>query len=248
MNNQEILAVVAGENITNADLDAFLQGVPKEQKLYAQDPQFRDQFLEQMIAFRCYAKYGEEMGLEETDEFKSIVANMRKEVLAQLAINNTVKAGAVISQEEAKAYYEANKARFEKGATVHAKHILVPEEAQCLDILEAINKGDKAFEEAAMESSTCPSKTQGGDLGEFGKGQMVKEFEEAAFAAEVGAIVGPVKTQFGYHLIKVEGKSEAGVMAFEEVANQIYGVLVSQKQNEAYNAKFNELKEKYVQK
>ena len=99
-----------------------------------------------------------------------------------------------------------------------------------------------------MESSTCPSKTQGGDLGEFGKGQMVKEFEEAAFAAEVGAIVGPVQTQFGYHLIKVEGKSEAGVMAFEEVANQIYGVLVSQKQNEAYNAKFNELKEKYVQK
>ena len=98
MNNQEILAVVAGENITNADLDAFLQGVPKEQKLYAQDPQFRDQFLEQMIAFRCYAKYGEEMGLEETDEFKSIMANMRKEVLAQLAINNTVKAGAVISQ------------------------------------------------------------------------------------------------------------------------------------------------------
>ena len=59
MNNQEILAVVAGENITNADLDAFLQGVPKEQKLYAQDPQFRGQFLEQMIAFRCYAKYGD---------------------------------------------------------------------------------------------------------------------------------------------------------------------------------------------
>lgn len=248
MNSQEILAVVAGENITNADLDAFLQGVPKEQRMYAQDPQFRGQFLEQMIAFRCYSKYGEEMGLEETDEFKQIMANMRKEVLAQLAIQNTVKAGAVISQEEAKAYYEANQARFEKGATVHAKHILVEDEAECLAILEAINKGEKTFENAAMDSSTCPSKAQGGDLGEFGRGQMVKEFEDAAFAAEVGAIVGPVKTQFGYHLIKVEGKSEAGVMAFEEVAAQIFNVLVSQKQNEAYNTKFNELKEKYVQK
>ena len=248
MNSQEILAVVAGENITNADLDAFLQGVPKEQKMYAADPQFRDQFLDQMIAFRCFSKYGEDMGLEESDEFKQIMANMRKEVLAQLAIQDTIKAGAVISQEEAKAYYEANKARFERGATVHAKHILVAEEADCLAILESINKGEKTFEDAAKASSTCPSSAQGGDLGEFGRGQMVKEFEEAAFAAEVGAVVGPVQTQFGYHLIKVEGKTEAGVMAFEEVAGQIFGALMNQKQNEAYNAKYNELKEKYVQK
>ena len=247
MNSQEILAVVAGENITNADLDAFLQGVPKEQKMYAQDPQFRGQFLDQLIAFRCFSKCGEEMGLEETDEFKQIMENMRKEVLAQLAIQDTIKAGAVISQDEAKAYYEANKARFEKGATVHAKHILVAEEADCLAILESINKGEKTFEEAAMASSTCPSKAQGGDLGEFGRGQMVKEFEEAAFAAEIGAIVGPVQTQFGYHLIKVEGKTEAGILAFEEVAAQIFNVLVSQKQNEAYSAKYNELKAKYVQ-
>ena len=79
MNSQEILAVVAGENITNADLDAFLQGVPKEQKLYAQDPQFREQFLEQMIAFLCYAKYGEEMGLDKTEEFEDIMKKMKKE-------------------------------------------------------------------------------------------------------------------------------------------------------------------------
>lgn len=248
MNNQEILAVVAGENITNADLDAFLQTVPKEQKMYAADPQFRDQFLEQMIAFRCYAKYGEDMGLEETDEFKSMMENMKRELLAQLAINQTVKAGAVINQEEAKAYYEANKARFEKGETVHAKHILVADEDECRSILEAIQKGEKKFEDAAAESSTCPSKAQGGDLGAFGRGQMVKEFEDAAFAANIGEIVGPVQTQFGYHLIKVEEKTEAGVMAFEEVASQIYGMLVNQKQNEAYMAKFNELKEKYVQK
>ena len=66
MNSQEILAVVAGENITNADLDDFLKTVPKEQQMYAADPQFRDQYLEQMIAFRAYAKYGEDMGFEES--------------------------------------------------------------------------------------------------------------------------------------------------------------------------------------
>lgn len=65
------------------------------------------------------------------------------------------------------------------------------------------------------------SGANGGDLGEFGRGQMVKEFEDAAFAAEVGHVVGPVKTQFGYHLIKVEDKKEAGESSLEEVKDQI---------------------------
>ena len=247
MNSQEILAFVAGENITNADLDDFLKTVPKEQQMYAADPQFRDQYLEQMIAFRAYAQYGEDMGFEETDEFKKIMENMRKEVLAQFAINETVHE-AEVKEDEAREYYEANQNRFEKGATVHAKHILVADEAECQGILESINNGEKTFEDAAMASSTCPSKAQGGDLGEFGRGQMVKEFEDAAFDAEIGKIVGPVQTQFGYHLIKVEGKKEAGVAPFEEVAAQIYNMLVSQKQNEAYMTKLNELKEKYLQK
>ena len=77
---------------------------------------------------------------------------------------------------------------------------------------------------------------------------MVKEFEEAAFAAEIGHVVGPVKTQFGYHMIKVEKKNEASVAAFDEVKEAIKRNLIQQKQNAAYNAKVQELKEKYLQK
>ena len=102
------------------------------------------------------------------------------------------------------------------------------------------------FEAAASESSTCPSGAQGGDLGEFGRGQMVPEFEQAAFAAEIGQVVGPVKTQFGYHLIKVEQKNEAAVVAYEEVAERIKSSLLQKKQNEAYTAKAMELREKYM--
>lgn len=246
MSDQKVLAVVAGENITEADLDTFLQNVPKEQRAYVSNPQFRAQYLEQLIALWAYAKMGEEMKLDETEEFQKILEGAKRDILAQMAMAETLK-GLEVSTEEAKAYYEENPQHFSKGATVSAKHILVKEEEECNSILEAIVNGEKEFEDAAKEFSTCPSGARGGDLGEFGKGQMVKEFEDAAFAAEIGHVVGPVKTQFGYHLIKVEKKNEASSVPFEEVEENIKNNLLQQKQNTAYMNKVKELKEKYVQ-
>lgn len=247
MSENKILATVDGVNITEAEIDAFINTLTKDQQMYANNPQFRQQCLDEVINIHLFAKMGKEEKMDETAEFEKFMESAKKDILAQLAIRK-VLAAAEVTEEECKEYYEANKDTFVSPETVTAKHILVKDKAEIEAILALITSGEKEFEAMAREHSTCGSAARGGSLGEFGRGQMVKEFEEAAFAAEVGAIVGPVQTQFGYHLIKVEGKSEAGVMAFEEVANQIYGVLVSQKQNEAYNAKFNELKEKYVQK
>jgi len=85
---------------------------------------------------------------------------------------------------------------------VHAAHILVKREDQAKDILSKINGGEN-FGEMAKKFSTCPSGKKGGDLGWFTRGKMVKEFEKAAFDGQKGQIVGPVKTDFGYHLIKI---------------------------------------------
>jgi len=87
---------------------------------------------------------------------------------------------------------------------VRASHILVKTEEQANDILKRINGGED-FEAVAKRFSKCPSGNKGGDLGWFGKGMMVPEFENAAFETAEGNIVGPVKTQFGYHIIKVTG-------------------------------------------
>lgn len=244
--SEKVLAKVAGREITDTEFESFLQAVPREQQPYISNPQFREQCLEQLIALHMFAKMGEEEQLDRTERYKMMLENAGRDILAQLAVGEVMKK-VTVSEEELKAFYEANPQNFTRGESVGAKHILVDSEEKCSEILDEIVNG-KEFEEAAKEYSSCPSGSRGGDLGEFGKGQMVKEFEDAAFAAEIGHIVGPVKTQFGYHLIKVEKKNEASVSAFEEVKETIRRNLTQQKQHEAYNAKVAEMKEKYLEK
>jgi len=186
------------------------------------------------------------MKLEETEEYQEMVENAKRDILAQMTMREVMK-DAVVTEEDVKNYYEEHKQQFTKGETVRAKHILTDSKEKCDAILAAIQSGETSFEDAAKEKSTCPSGAKGGDLGEFGKGQMVKEFEDAAFTAEIGAIVGPVQTQFGYHLIKVEEKKDAAVADFEEVKNSIRNQLLQQRQNKVYSDKVKELWEKYVQ-
>ena len=91
-------------------------------------------------------------------------------------------------------------------ARATARHILVPSEADC-NTLKKMIEGGEDFAEIAKIHSKCPSGQQGGDLGEFGPGQMVKEFDEVVFSGEVGKVLGPVKTQFGYHLIEITSRN-----------------------------------------
>lgn len=88
-----------------------------------------------------------------------------------------------------------------------ARHILVPSEAVCTDLKGRIAKGED-FATIAKKHSQCPSGKQGGDLGEFGRGQMVAEFDKVCFEDEVGVVHGPVKTQFGYHLVEVTSRKD----------------------------------------
>ena len=188
--SENVLAVVAGKELTEAQFEAYLKSVPREQQMYAQNPQYREQYKEQFIDLYLFAQLGKDEKMDETDEFKEIMEGARRDILAQLSMRDMLK-DITVTEEEQKAFYEENKAQ-------------------------------------------------------FGKGQMVKEFEDAAFDAEIGKVVGPVKTQFGYHLIKVEKKNEPKTAEFEEVKGQIYQQLLGKKQNDAYEAKVKELKDKYL--
>ena len=92
-------------------------------------------------------------------------------------------------------------------AKATARHILVDNETTCNDLKTQIESGTD-FGDVAKQHSSCPSGAQGGDLGEFGPGQMVQEFDEVVFSGELNTVHGPVKTQFGYHLLEVTSRSE----------------------------------------
>jgi peptidyl-prolyl cis-trans isomerase C len=93
-------------------------------------------------------------------------------------------------------------------ATATARHILVEDEQVCKDLKQQIENGDTTFEEAASSYSQCPSGEEGGALGTFGQGEMVPEFDKVVFNDEVGVVHGPVKTDFGYHLLEVTERND----------------------------------------
>ncbi len=246
MSENKVLAVVAGEEITEAQLDAVLKSAPREHQAYINNPQFRQQYLDQLINMRLFTKLGEELKLEETEDFKLVLENTKKDILSQLAVSVILKE-VEASEEDLLEYFQLNKEHFGTSARVSAKHILMEDLEAIEDVKKEIESGNKSFEDAAKEFSTCPSKERGGNLGEFGKGQMVPEFEKAAFEGEIGTIIGPVQTQFGYHLIKVEKKVDAVIPEFEDVKEHVRAELLEKKQTVAYRQKLQELREKYLE-
>lgn len=240
----KVIAVAAGKQITEKDIQSIIMRYPEEQRAYFNSEQGKKQLVEQTIAFELFNKFGKEIELDKTNEYKLSVENIAKELLAQMTISK-VLSEVTVTDEDAKKFYDDNKDKFAKPSTVTAKHILVEKEEAAKQIKNEIEEGKLTFEEAAKKYSTCPSKEQGGELGPFSKGMMVPEFEEAAFTAEIGKVTEPVKTQFGYHLILVSAKNDAEEKSFEEVKDMVIGQLMQQAQQKKYIDCISELEKKY---
>lgn len=150
------------------------------------------------------------------------------------------------SDADVTAFFEANKERMGQQATVHARHILFSKDGEAPEATaKAVQKkladgGD--FAAAAKEHSSCPSGQKGGDLGTFGRGQMVPEFEHAAFSQEIDAVGDVVKTQFGYHVIQVLERTEAVAPSLEDVRDKIVDQLETQQRGKAFTQYVEELR------
>lgn len=164
-------------------------------------------------------------------------------------IDKVVAVGLTASDEELKASFDAKPERYAKQESVHARHILIKTEdpnnaeqdaaaKKKIDAIYAeVTKPGADFAAVAKAQSQCPSAPNGGDLGTFGRGQMVPEFEKAAFEIKPGEIGAPIRTKFGYHVIKVEEHQQAGKPDFEAVKDAVKRDVMAQKREEKLKAK-----------
>ncbi|MBQ3065575.1 MAG: peptidylprolyl isomerase [Clostridia bacterium] len=178
---------------------------------------------------------------EREPEFKAELARVKEDLLANYAVEKAVR-DVRVTDDDVAAYYEEHKDQFVQGETVNASHILVDSEEKANEILAKIKAGEISFEDAARQNSSCPSGKEGGNLGDFTRGQMVPEFDTACFTMEVGALSEPIKTQFGYHLIRLNSKSDSSVMPFAQIKDQLKDKVTMEKQQAAYQSKLNQLK------
>ncbi len=193
----------------------------------------------------------QEQGLTEKDLLELI----RRNVIIENYIEQEILPKQQVTDTEAKDFYDKNPETFTQPEQIRASHILITVDAKATDadkkkakekaesLLKQLKSGAD-FAKLAQENSGCPSSKQGGDLGYFGKGQMVKPFEDAAIALKPGELSAVVETQFGYHIIKLIEKKPASKIAFADVKLKIIDNIKRKKVSEAINATLEDARKK----
>jgi len=223
-----VVATVGSLEITDKDVEARLAQLPAQYKASYDSDAGRKMLLDQLVQEKLIYLQAANKAY---DTNPAVVKQLEK-VKQQIMVGQFIKDEfnkIEVSEDELKAYYDENKTRFTQDEQVWAKHILVKTEKAAEAAKARITKGE-AFEAVAKEVSTGPSAPKGGDLGWFEKSQMVPEFANSAFSLAKDGVSDPVKTKFGYHIIKVYGKKEAGTKSFADARPQMKKALMGSKQ------------------
>jgi peptidyl-prolyl cis-trans isomerase C len=230
MAEDKVIATINGKAITDADI-AVADGEIGADMGSMPDDQKRMSLVEFLIDNQLFAEAAEGNKLGEGPAFESRLAYLKRRALRELYFEKIIK-GAV-TDADAKKLYDDQVKLLKPEEEVQARHILVETEELAKEIKEKLKNGGD-FNALAKEHSKDPgSKDNGGDLGFFTRGQMVPQFEEAAFTLNKGDVSEPLKTQFGWHLIKVEDKRAKQPPAFEVVKDRILQSMLLQKASQA---------------
>jgi peptidyl-prolyl cis-trans isomerase C len=220
-----VVAKVGNIEIHQSDLDTAMANLSQQYQQLPED-QKKVAALSQVIDIKLVAKKAEDAGLQNSEDFKKRIAFLQERELHNAFLRTQFDA---LKPEEVKARYDKEVAAMPKEEEVHARHILVKTEEEAKEIIKQLDAG-KDFIELAKEKSEDTSKSDGGDLGYFAKGRMVPEFEQVAFTLEKGTYTKtPVKSQFGFHVIKVEDKRDAQPPAFDQVEPQVRQIVMQEK-------------------
>jgi peptidyl-prolyl cis-trans isomerase C len=222
------VARVNGVEIRESDLAMAAQDIGQDLQQAPPDQQ-REQLIAYVADIILVSQAADAKKLDNDPDFKRHLAFIRNKMLMGLQLQQEAK-GAVTEDAEHKLYEDAVKPMGTE-EEVHARHILVETEDEANDILAQIKAGAD-FATLAKEKSKDPGAADGGDLGYFTKDQMVPEFADVAFKMYPGQLSNPVKTQFGWHIIKVEDRRQKPVPEFDKIKEQIDAYLVRKAQSD----------------
>lgn len=237
----QVMAEVNGGSITTGDFERELKNLPEYLKSMADTPQGRKEMLDTMVIRELILQQASKDGLDKGAEIEEKLQDLKKRLIVESFLKKKVEAGSQVSDADLQKFYEQNKDKFKSGEQVRASHILLKTDKEAKDVLAQIKAGGN-FEELAKKYSADASSAKGGDLGWFGKGSMVPVFEKAALSLKEGQISDVVKSDFGFHIIKLTGKRAAGIRPLEEVKEQIKGAIMPTKQQEVFQKIKEELK------
>ncbi len=236
------LAKVGNVTITQADFEREIKSLPEFAQKFFQGPEGKEKFLDELVKKELLYQEALKKGLDKDAEFKKKIEDFRKITLITQLLEKEIETKAKLTEQDAKAYYDKHKDELASVSQIKASHILVKTEGEAKNILARIKKGED-FAAIARKSSIDPgSAKNGGDLGFFSSGQMVPEFETVALKMKPGEISEPVKTKFGFHIIKVTDKKMGKPVEFEKVKSAIMQRIAAEKQKEVFDSYIENLK------
>ena len=223
--DDHVVATINGKTVTERDIRLMLPQYSTDFRTLP--PQKRAQLMRDLISKRLLAREGQKKKVDQTPRFK---AQRRASILTALAratVESYLEGEGKVTEKEVRDFYKNNKKKFidEK---ISARHILLKSKKEAKAVLKEIKAGGD-FAKLAASKSIGPSGPKGGDLGSFSRGQMVPEFEKTAFALKKGEVGGPVRTQFGYHIIEVTERTGKEPVPIDKVIPQIRQTLIGQK-------------------
>lgn len=236
---ETILASFREQTITLGEFNQIWEEVPEDYKLQLD----KSLVLDQMISEKLLIQEAKNIGLEEDNDVLEQIKKMSEQILVQVLIEREILDKIKVNDEEVLEYYEQNKDSFTEKEQVYLYNILLETEEEAQDVLEQLEAGGD-FSEIAIEKSAGPSATQGGDLGYLTRGTIIPEIEEVVFALELEELSEVIKTDFGFHILKITEKKPESVTALEEVKEDIIQTLLPDKQKVAFENFVEELKSK----
>lgn len=237
-----VLAKIGDDVITLEGFNKDIEALPDNVKMAVKGNKMA--YLDNVILESMLHKEALRRGLHDDAEVNDLLVEAKKKIMAARLVQLEVEDKVAISEGEIKDYYKENKAEFMNPELCRASHILVKTMDEAVEISDRLNAG-AIFEELAAKHSMDVSSKKGGDIGYFSEGQLIPEIEDACIKLDVNGVSGPVKSRFGYHIVKLTDRRDAEAVELDGVKDKIKMILTQDKRRVILDELIAKLKSRY---